>query len=235
MAKNIGVFALILLAVLIVVLVVYGIFVLTSVNRFASFWAAQNEKPQNGNITIVALGDSTVQGVGATSPYKGFVGQLARKVGQGKPVQVYNYSKSGATARDVVQNQLSYKEQFTQADVIVVAVGPNDATRGVSNDDYLQNYRKILDALPAKKVVIATIPPLERSSVSDATVQEWNAALTELAAEKKVRVAEVYQAIKPRSRDPRIYSIDLFHPSNIGYGLWAGAFYQPVSEVLNSK
>lgn len=231
-------FVLIVLTVLIVPLLLYGLFVLTSVGRFAKFWASQNDKPRDkGAYMMVALGDSTVQGIGATSPYKGFVGQLAKEieVTRGESVQVYNYSKSGDRASDVVDNQLSNKDKFQQANVIVVSVGSNDITKGVSKDEYIKNVSKIFDALPAEKVVMATIPPLERSKFSKATVQEWNKDLQALVKAKKVRLAPVYNAIDPRSRDPRIYSIDLYHPSNIGYRLWAGAFYPPVSEVLSGE
>jgi len=218
----------IFLAVVVLALAAYGLFVLTSVNRFATYWAGQNQQSLDENsYTLVALGDSTAQGIGATSPQKGFVGQVAKKLSADKPVQIYNYSKSGAVAADVV-GQVSGNDKISRADAIIIAVGPNDMTQNVSKANYLKNYQQILAKLPAEKVVIATIPPLERSSISDATVQEWNQDLEKLAAKNKVKVAQVYQAIKPRSRDPRIYSIDLFHPSNIGYGLWAEAFYDPL-------
>ncbi len=223
----------IIVALIVIALVAYAVFVYTSVNRFAGQWSAQNGQAvsQDSHI-LVALGDSTVQGIGATSIGKGFVGQLAKKLSGDRPVQIYNYSKTGAVAKDVLANQLGNIDKLKTAGVIVIAVGPNDMTRGVAKDEYLKTYQAILDKLPKPKVVIASIPPLERSSVSTETVQEWNRDLEKLAAKNKVRVAPVYQAIKPRSRDPRIYSIDLFHPSNTGYGLWAGAFYGPAHEIL---
>lgn len=228
----------VVVGVLVIALLVYGLFLFTSVKRFARYWDNQNTQPINdSSLVIVALGDSTVQAVGATSPHKGFVGQVAGRLGDdtGKSAQIYNFSRSGATAEEVATTQLQHASTFDQADVILVAVGPNDLTRGVSKETYFQHYNKILDKLPSEKVVIATIPPLVRSKVNEATIQEWNKDLAQLAAERKVRVANVYGAIEPRKYDPRIYSADLFHPSNTGYGLWADAFYLPAGQVLNSQ
>jgi lysophospholipase L1-like esterase len=204
-----------------------GLFLWTSIGRFANYWNAQNQVPLDKEAyTIVALGDSTAQGVGATSPHKGFVGQIASRVekDQDQRVQIYNYSKSGAVAGDVVRDQLSTK-YLSDADVILVAVGPNDINKGVSKDEYLASYQKILDGLPKSRVVIATIPPLVRLRVSNAVVQDWNKDLAALAEKNGVRVAPVYNAIHPQQYNPLIYAIDLFHPSNIGYGRWADAFY----------
>lgn len=228
---------LIILGGVVAALAAYGLFVLTSVERFAKQWDAQNQQAVDASsVVLVALGDSTVQGIGATSTYKGFVGQLTKKVSadQDQPVQVYNFSKSGAVAKYVLEQQLA-NDKLSQADVILIAVGSNDITRSVNKEEYLQNYQKVLNALPRDKVVIATIPPLVRSQINDDRVNEWNDGLRQLAAKNKVKVADVYRAIKPREYDPRIYSIDLFHPSNIGYGLWAEAFYPPVTEILSAR
>lgn len=214
-------------------LIGYGLLVYSSLSRFAHYWQTQNQQAVAADsLTLVAFGDSTVQGIGATSPGRGFVGQLAGQLQTAeRPAQIYNYSKSGAVASDV-SGQITQASMLSDADIVVVAVGPNDLTRGVAMSDYLASYEQILQQLPKGKVVIASIPPLVRSTVSDQTVQDWNQALAGLAAKYDVPVAPVYEAIKPQQYNPLIYSVDLFHPSNIGYGLWAKAFYQ-VSQRLS--
>lgn len=224
----------IILSALFLGLVVCGLLVFTSVRRFANYWETGNQKPVSDSaIVMVVLGDSTVQGIGATSPTKGFVGQVAQRLAResGRPVQIYNFSKTGAEASQVLAEQVNQPAIIKQADLVLVAVGPNDLNHDVPLQEYLKNYQAILDKLPKDKVVIASIPPLMRSMIKDSTVEEWNRDLRQLATKNKVRVAPVYEAIKPHAYDPRIYSIDLFHPSNHGYSLWAGAFYEQVQAL----
>ena len=224
----------VILSVLLLGLVVYAAVVFTSVARYAKYWQASNQEPVADKVlVVVALGDSTVQGIGATSPRKGFVGQVASRLAKetGRPVQVYNYSKTGAEAGEVLAEQLGKPDVIKRADLVLVAVGPNDLNHDVWLGDYLKNYQNILNKLPKDKVVIASIPPMARSKIGGNTVEEWNRGLSKLAAKNKVRVAPVYEAIKPHAYDPRIYSVDLFHPSNHGYSLWAKAFYGQVEAL----
>ena len=223
------------IGVVLLCLVACGLFLYTSVGRFAGQWEQQNKQAVDADsATMVVFGDSTAQGVGASSIGRSFVRQVATSLDQnGQPVQVYNYSKSGAVAADLA-GQVARADKLADADVILVAVGPNDLNRGVEQASYLKEYQQFLDKLPKAKVVLATIPPLVRGSVSDATVAEWNTKLLAMAAKNKVRTAPVYDAIHPRRYDPLIYSVDLLHPSNIGYGLWAGAFYGPAYDVVSA-
>lgn len=224
----------VILSILFLSLAIYAVIVFTSVARYAKYWQAGNQKPvADTSIVLVALGDSTAQGIGATSPTKGFVGQVASRLAKekGQSVQVYNYSKTGAEAGEVLAEQLTQPDIIKQADLVLVAVGPNDLNHDVALEEYLNNYQAILDKLPKDRVVIASIPPLMRSKIRGNTVDDWNRDLKQLAHKNKVRVAPVYEAIKPHAYDPRIYSVDLFHPSNHGYSLWAGAFYEQVQKL----
>lgn len=224
----------VIFSILLLAWAVYAVVVFSSVGRFAEYWSDGNRQPiSDNNIVLVALGDSTVQGIGATSPTKGFVGQVAGRLAleTNRPVQVYNFSKSGAVASDVAANQLAQKAIIDRADLVLVAVGPNDLSNGVPREEYLKSYQSVLDKLPKDRVVIASIPPLVRSNVRPGMVQDWNQGLEKLALDNKVQVAPVYEVIKRHQYDPRIYSVDLFHPSNHGYGFWADAFYQPVQTL----
>lgn len=235
--KKVIVFVIALLGFFGFILIVSAVLVGSSVDKFEAFWQTQNKANPNGDYTVVALGDSTVQGIGATSPYKGFVGQAVRRYEKqhNKTISLYNYSKTGAKVSDVLNDQFPMAQHVDTADLVIIAVGPNDATNGTPLDDYIASYQEVLDKLPKEKTVIANIPPLGRRGMSNETIEEWNVRLETLTAINQITMAPVYQVIKPRSYNPLIYSGDFYHPSNIGYGLWADAFYPHIETVLLSQ
>jgi acyl-CoA thioesterase-1 len=77
---------------------------------FARYWLAHNDRVlarDDGPLWVV-LGDSTAQGLGASSPDGGYVGQVLAELRQetGLPWRVLNLSVSGSLARDVLGAQL---------------------------------------------------------------------------------------------------------------------------------
>jgi len=78
-----------------------------SVDGYRTYWAGPRGEP--GGLVYVALGDSAAQGIGASHPERGYVGLLAERIREqtGRPVQVVNLSRSGATVRDLLDTQLS--------------------------------------------------------------------------------------------------------------------------------
>lgn len=49
-----------------------------SVGSYQKFW--QKKATEVGEITYLALGDSAAQGIGASSPMRGYVGAVARRI-----------------------------------------------------------------------------------------------------------------------------------------------------------
>ncbi len=165
---------------------------ITSVRRYADYWSTNNTTPiTKGDFVIVVIGDSSVQGVGATSAMKGFVGQLSKRISRqlNRPVRIINYSVSGAVAAEVLSDQLSNTDSFKRADLVVMSIGANDIGRGVEKDDFLRDYSAILDRLPASKTVVASIPPLARNGIADSIVEERNDGLKEAASLRGIKVA----------------------------------------------
>lgn len=95
-------------------------------------------------IRLVAVGDSTVAGVGAPTHELALTGQLASAVSQlnGRPVRWHAYGRSGATAAGVRRSVLPGLTA-QQADLLVVSVGVNDVLRSTP----LSKWRAELDAL----------------------------------------------------------------------------------------
>ena len=76
------------------------------VGRYADHWS--QPRGQTGGLLYVALGDSAAQGIGASTPDRGYVGLLAERVRErtSRSVEVVNLSSSGARIGDVLDTQL---------------------------------------------------------------------------------------------------------------------------------
>src|SRR5271154_1642810 len=94
---------------------------------FARDWQAQNHRvPASDGPLWVAPGDSTAQGLGASSPQGGYVGQVLAELRRrsGLPWRVLNLSVSGSLTRDVINAQLPRLP--AQPDLGTCGIGVND-------------------------------------------------------------------------------------------------------------
>ena len=108
-------------------------------------------------------GDSTVHGVGATSPDRSYVGQLYQRLRSVCPrARLVNLGEGGATAADVRASQLA-RALALRPNVVTVSVGPNDITRRRSPQQYEEDIEVILAALSRQTgtiVVVNLIPDI---------------------------------------------------------------------------
>lgn len=191
-----------------------------------SYWSTSHGPA--GGLLYVALGDSTAQGVGASSPDCGYVGILAADLHRrtGQPVRVVNLSASGATVADVLANQLPRLHQL-RADLVTVAVGGNDV-RSYSRDSFATQVSLLAAALPAG-TFIADVPWFmhggwERRAEQAAAVIGRNARARGLVLVPLHRTLEGrgWQAMATD------FAPDWFHPNNRGYRVWADAFWTAI-------
>jgi acyl-CoA thioesterase I len=194
-----------------------------------------------GPVTYVALGDSTAVGIGGTRG--GYVSVLFRKLQEMRPgSKLHNYSASGSTTVDVsrqIEKTVAAKPQL-----VTISVGVNDIGRGVSAERFAANYDEILVRLTSETnaiVVISNIPDLSSSrhvppplrSQMQATIQQFNARLGEVANKRAVLLFDIYQLTHEELvRHPEYFSRDGFHPSDAGYDLWAEKMWPVVAAAL---
>lgn len=227
--------AAILLAILVITEVVALLVMKSSVARYAEYWRERAAEPsQPGEFVYVALGDSAAQGIGATSAEKGYVGLIAKQVGQatGRPVRVINLSATGAKLRDVLDQQLPQLTKH-QPDLVTMEIGANDLL-DYDAATFATDYGRILDRLPAGKTVVSDMPYFGgRIDVrgNDATASQ---VIRRLAAERDIPVAQLYRSLHDR-HSLRIYAADYFHPSNYGYTIWYDAFWAEVGPIVRGR
>jgi len=114
-------------------------------------------------VVYVALGDSTVEGVGASSRTLNYVSLLHERLRAVYPgARVANLGVGGATSADVLRRQLDRAIE-QRPNLITLSIGPNDITTRVPVEVYEKNLATILSRVrheTAAVVVVNSIPDL---------------------------------------------------------------------------
>ena len=182
---------------------------------FARHWQAHNDRvlASDGPLWVV-FGDSTAQGLGASSPDGGYVGQVLTELRQrtGLPWRVLNLSVSGALTRDVIGTQLPRLP--AHADLVTCGIGVNDILY-TSPGKLFADLRALIAAVPDQTVLLDLPLPagcwgfLGRASVPYVT--RINRTIHQAAAARGLSVAEVSAHFRPPWTGK--FASDCFHPS----------------------
>lgn len=222
---------LVAIVALILIELIWLLVLKTQVGRYATYWQERaDETTQQNELIYVALGDSTAQGIGATSPENGYVGLIAEalEAKTKQNIHVINLSKSGATVADVLREQLPQLEQY-RPDVITVGIGANDVS-DFNETEFRTDMEALIKALP-EHAVISDVPyfggGIKRGSEKNAVTA--NKIIHNQAAEYGLALAPLHEVTKTND-SPSRYAPDLFHPSNHGYKNWFNSFWQVLSE-----
>lgn len=186
------------------------------------------------SVRYVALGDSTVEGIGASSAETNYVSLLHRRLTAIYPAaEAINLGVGGATAADVVAGQLSRAVEV-RPHLVTLSIGPNDITRRVPLEQYERNIEAILKALTEETravIVVSLIPDLAvtprfraspaRELVGRLAVQ-FNDAVRRQTEGRPVTLVDLYAASRAEvPARPELVSRDGYHPSDAGYARWA--------------
>lgn len=196
-------------------------------------------------LVYVALGDSTVEGVGASGREANYVSRLAARLRAIYPAaRSVNLGAAGATSADVLNGQLQRAVEL-RPHLVTLSVGPNDITGRVPVERYEAQVRAILERLTRETgavVVVNLLPDLavtprfhgrpEEPAVAQATVA-FNEALRRAAATYRAEVVDLYQPSRDEvPRRPELIAGDGYHPSDAGYARWAELMWTGVQRRL---
>ncbi|MEV4624527.1 SGNH/GDSL hydrolase family protein [Asanoa sp. NPDC049573] len=180
-------------------------------------------------LRLAVVGDSTAAGCGATHHTEGFAAALAQRLAAdtGRPVAWETVGRYGATARRVRHQLLP--RLGDDLDLVVLLAGANDAMAGRSPTQWRDELTAILTDLTgrARQVVVAGIPPFTTFPALPATLARY-------LSERAGALDQVSQRICAQNPDrttfisspagqppPEFFGNDRFHPSALGYRLWA--------------
>lgn len=182
-------------------------------------------------INLLAIGESTVAGVGAETHAGALTGQFAKHLSAkiGKTVSYVALGESGITARGTLQRLVPKLPQI-DADIILVALGGNDVFTLNSPRKWRRNLSELLAILrkkyPNSKILVANVPmvrdfialpnPLRFVLSKLAKLHHFNAS--DLIKDMK----NVFYFDEVRRVDTDFFS-DGIHPSPKGYDQWAAS------------
>lgn len=194
-------------------------------------------------LLYVALGDSTVYGLGASHPSRHYVGRLFESLRREYPsARLINRGTCLATAADVLAHQLP-DAIMDQPHLVTLSVGPNDLRQGRSPDEFARRVEVILERLQRETdstVVINRLPDMarcprfcepERSMVA-AVARHYNHALHHVADGFGIGLVDLGMMDGAPESQRRLFSDDGYHPSDDGYAAWATAMWATVRDRI---
>jgi lysophospholipase L1-like esterase len=187
----------------------------------------------------VALGDSTVYGLGASSPSTHYVARLFWRLHTEYPfARLANRGACLATTADVLAHQVP-EAIMDRPHLVTLSVGPNDLRQGRSPQDFAGRTEVILERLQRDTnaaVILNALPDLalsprfrepERSMVA-ALTRHYNHALQHVADNFGIECVDLGIKDQIHEDSQRFFSEDGYHPSDDGYAAWASAMWEAV-------
>lgn len=191
-------------------------------------------------LSLLAIGESTIAGVGVTDHRDGITGQLAQAIGHstGRAVRWQVLARSGYTA-ERVNAKLVARIPAVPFDFVLIGLGANDTFTLRSPLAFRRHLRHLLARLaalqPQAKVVIANLPPVGQFPAFPGLMRFVLGGLVRLhgAVIRKVpqQFANVYYVDQPiefaawsKRADASLGVADFFsdgvHPSALTYSIW---------------
>lgn len=183
-------------------------------------------------LRLLALGESTVAGVGAPVQEQALAAQLARALAArtGRPVHWRAVGKNGVTAAATLALLASRLPPEPQ-DAVVVALGVNDTLALHGPGRWIRDLRRLIAAVRERvgpaPVFLAAVPPMGEFPALPTplrTVLGVRAGVLDQAAARLAhRLPNIHHAPLPGRLERDFFCHDGLHPSSVGYRAWAEA------------
>jgi len=202
------------------------------------------EGPRTGRVgqgpvlRLAILGDSSAAGVGVADQKDALLGQVTDRLQSRFTVDYRLLAATGSRTGDVL-GWLQDMPAFG-ADVVVVALGVNDVTKGVSLRRWLRQQSALLDRLVhdfgVKYVIVSGLPPMRDFPLLPQPLR-W------VLGRQAARFDKALHAMVAGRRDATSITIDMrldrdnmsedgFHPGPLVYAAWADAVTAQVLDHL---
>jgi lysophospholipase L1-like esterase len=191
-------------------------------------------------LKILAIGESTIAGIGVDFHENGFIGSLAKEISAKTNHSILwkVYAKSGYTAKKV-RKRLVPKIVDSTADIIVIGLGGNDAFKLNSPDVWIFQINLLIKDLkrkfPKTPIYFTNMPPIKEFPAFTSTIKFVIGNLVEILGKRLYRKTrnmenvhynkEVVDLETWRKRynlegDISAFFSDGVHPSKLTYQVW---------------
>jgi acyl-CoA thioesterase-1 len=190
----------------------------------ATSMAHAQDKP----ISIVAFGDSLTAGFGL-QPNQSFPAQLEKALrGKGLAVEVINAGVSGdTTAAGLQRFDWAVPEAF---DAAILALGANDALRGVDPAETRKNLDQILQKLKAKGAAVLLVGMQSPRNWGDDYVKKFDPIFPDLARAYDTLLYPFF--LDKVALKPELNLDDGMHPNAKGVAIMVEAILPQVEELV---
>ena len=183
---------------------------------------------------IVSLGDSSVQGVGASRVTESYPARLASSIAaqMDREVLLLNLSLSGATIESVELTQIPQMRGLGlldgpySPDLVTLTIGGNDVmTEDMAPGQFEERLRRVLAALPANALV-STIPSFGIMP-QESRAQDMSDRIAAAVSESDATVVDLRSLTQEYSLPTYTFAYhaaDFFHPNSAAYTKWAQLF-----------
>lgn len=183
------------------------------------------------------IGDSAAAGVGAATQRDALSGQLTSRLVSRFRVEWKLWATSGHTTGDLLAAlQTREPEPF---DIVIVSVGVNDITTGLSVSAWIGRQRRLIDTLRerhrAPRILFTHMPPMQ---MFPSLPQPLRWYLGARAAHFDRSMAELVKhtpgceliTIQP-ALEPQHLASDGFHPGPSAYAAWANSLFLAIHDA----
>lgn len=196
-------------------------------------------------LTYVVMGDSTSIGQGTDYSHS-YALASAKYLAANHRVKFINVGISGATAKSVLEQQLNQAMKY-KPDIVLLAVGANDAKRFTGGGSIQKSIQRIVDGLKQSnckvRIVVTGSPAMDASTRFPWPLKQFmrlrtaqvNHAFAPIIKRDGLTFAPV--ASKTRAAflaDPTLLAADKFHPDARGYALWIPVINQALDQALKA-
>jgi lysophospholipase L1-like esterase len=180
------------------------------------------------SIRLLAIGESTVCGVGVASGDETVAATTARALARltGRPIAWRAEGLSGATVRDA-RKQLLPRIAPEPADLMLVAFGVNDAKAYRSPATFADDLAELVTAARRRvgdaAVVIGGVAPLNCFPALPSPLRHilgWRSAALQAAADRLTERLPRLVVERISALEPDLFAYDGFHPNRRAHAIW---------------
>lgn len=182
-------------------------------------------------LRVVALGDSTLTGPGLDAGEQVWLRLALTRLQHGCPIELTSLAVGGSRVVDVAARVDEAVDLHPQ--LVVVAVGANDALHGTALRSFRTQFDAMLHALTEAIEVVAVANigdlgniarvPSPLASVFRARARAFRTTIETAVARHDNAVVLDMTTADDRFRDRSVFGADLFHPNEVGHAAWADA------------
>jgi acyl-CoA thioesterase I len=182
-------------------------------------------------LRIVALGDSSLTGPGLAAAEHVWLRVGLDRLGHDEPIDLLSLAVGGSRAADV--DRRVDEALAVGPDLVVVAVGANDALRGTPRRQFRADFDRVIGRLLEGAPVVAAANvgdlgniarvPRPLNAVFHARARSVCSIIEDVVASYERAVLLDVTAADHVFRDRTVFTPDRFHPGPVGHAAWADA------------